>query len=141
MNRSAPNLALLVLRFGLACVFVYHGTQKVFGWFGGSGIGPFSEDLARLGLPLPYLSALLASAAQLLGGISLLFGLGTRYLLAPLAFTMIIAVAVDGRSGFGNSHGGAEFPFLCLCGVLAVWLLGPGKFSVSTLLPARKEGR
>jgi len=37
MNRAASSFALLVLRFGLACVFLYHGGQKVFGWFGGSG--------------------------------------------------------------------------------------------------------
>lgn len=135
------GFALFVLRFGLASVFLYHGGQKVFGWFGGSGIAPFSEYLDRLGFPLPYLAALLASLAQLLGGLSLLLGCGTRYVLAPLAFTMVIASIVDGRSGFSNAHGGCEFSFLCLCAVLAVWLLGPGDFSVSRLIPAYKEIR
>jgi len=141
MNRAASSFALLVLRFGLACVFLYHGGQKVFGWFGGSGVAPFSEDLARHGFPVPYLAASLASLAQLIGGLSLLLGWGMRYLLAPLAFTMFVASIVDGRSGFGNAHGGCEFSFLCLCGVLAVWLLGPGEFSVSKLIPANREVR
>lgn len=141
MNRSAKDFGLFLLRFALACVFIYHGAQKVFGWFDGFGLGPFSEDLTRLRLPFPYFSAVLASSAQLLGGMSLLLGLGTRYMLAPLAFTMLVASIVDGRSGFSNQHGGAEFPFVCLCGVLAVWLLGPGRFSVNPLIQAQEEGR
>lgn len=141
MDRTTSSFALFALRFGLACVFLYHGGQKVFGWFGGSGIAPFAEDLARHGFPLPYLSALLASLAQLLGGLSLLLGWGTRYLLAPLTFTMIVASIVDAHSGFSNARGGCEFSFLCLCAVLAAWLLGPGEISVSKLIPAFKEVR
>lgn len=106
MDRTASSFVLIALRFGLACVFLYHGGQKVFGWFGGFGIAPFAEDLAEHGFPVPYLSALLASRAQLLGGLSLLLGWGTRYLLAPLTFTMMIASIVDARWGFSNAHGG-----------------------------------
>ena len=139
MDRAVSSFALLVLRVGLVCVFFYHGSQNLLGWFGGAGVPAFAENLAKLGCPLPYLAAILASLAQLIGGLSLLVGWCTRYLLVPLAFTMFVASIVDGRSGFGNAHGGCEFSLLCLCAVLAVWLLGPGAFSVPRLIPANRE--
>jgi len=109
MQGQALNLALLVLRLGLASIFLYHGSQKLFGWFGGSGLASFAEDLARLGLPVSSLAALLASLAQLIGGLSLLMGWCTRHLLVPLAFTMFVATVVDGRPGFGSRMADVSF--------------------------------
>jgi putative oxidoreductase len=141
MKRSKMDFALLLLRIGLASVFVYHGSQKTLGWFGGSGIGGFAGYLARLGLPYPHIAAVLAASSELLGGLSLLSGFGTCYLLAPLAATMVVATIVNARSGFDNSHGGAEFPLLCLCSILAIWLVGPGGLSLRGPISGKKEAQ
>jgi uncharacterized membrane protein YphA (DoxX/SURF4 family) len=77
------------------------------------------------------MAAALAAGSELLGGLSLLSGLGTRYWLAPLSATMIIATLTNARSGFDSTHGGAEFPLICLCCILTIWLIGPGDFSLS----------
>lgn len=139
MARSIRDIALLILRLGLAMVFLYHGSQKVLGWFGGSGIGSFASYLTRIRVPYPQFAAPLAAGSELLGELSLFFGFTTRYLLGPLALTMLVACLVNSHSGFDNAHGGAEFPLLCLCGIIALLLLGPGGWSLSALVSNEKE--
>jgi len=141
MKRSVQDLALLILRCGLASVFLFHGSQKTLSWFGGSGIGSFAGYLARIGVPYSLFAAILAAWSEFLGGLSLLSGLWTRHLLVPLAATMTVATAVDARAGFDSSRGGAEFALLCLCCILAVWLLGPGRFSLPAPTLGGKEAQ
>lgn len=84
------GLAPLLLRLILAPVLIQAGWNKFnhFGdtvaWFGNSDWG--------LGLPLPWLLASLAIAAELVGGALLLFGLLTRLVTIPLLITMLVAI-------------------------------------------------
>lgn len=76
----------LLLRLILAPVMTQAGWTKATGfsatvsWFGNS-----------LGMPLPELMALLATAAELAGGVMLLAGLATRLVAVPLMITMLVA--------------------------------------------------
>ena len=89
-TRSADFIAPLLLRLYLAPIFISAGLNKlnsfdsVVMWFGNSDWG--------LGLPAPFLMAFLATATEIIGGFALLFGIATRWLAAPLMFTMIIAM-------------------------------------------------
>lgn len=80
----------LCLRLYLAPIFLSAGLNKatsftsVVEWFG-------NEDWG-LGLPFPWLMALLATSAEIIGGLALLFGLGLRLMCLPLAVTMIVAI-------------------------------------------------
>jgi uncharacterized membrane protein YphA (DoxX/SURF4 family) len=88
-TRQADFLAPLLLRLYLAPIFLMAGLNKfnhfsdTVEWFGNPDWG--------LGLPLPGLMAVLATATELAGGALLLVGLGTRWIAIPLMVTMIVA--------------------------------------------------
>jgi uncharacterized membrane protein YphA (DoxX/SURF4 family) len=90
-TRAVDFLAPLALRLYLAPVFWVAGVEKVTGfsdivdWFGNPEWG--------LGLPAPALMAFLATAAEVLGALMLLIGLGVRWVAIPLMATMIVAAA------------------------------------------------
>jgi putative oxidoreductase len=121
--------ALLLLRAAAAAPLFFHGTQKLFGWFGGDGIAGFAGYLAQLGVPFPTLSATLAATSEVGGAVLLLTGLGF-WALPPVVFTMLVAAATSARNGFDVGHGGAEFPLVLTLVLAALALLGPGSFAV-----------
>lgn len=87
---NSSNLASLALRLYLAPIFWMAGTSKLNAfdstveWFGNSDWG--------LGLPFPFLMAVLATAAELIGAVLLVLGLCTRLISIPLIITMLIAI-------------------------------------------------
>jgi len=58
------NIGLLLLRIVVGAPFIGHGTQKLFGWFGGHGIDGTGGFLASLGYPRFRQSAALAGTAE-----------------------------------------------------------------------------
>ena len=97
--RHADGLPLLLLRLYLAPVMIQAGWNKftafdsIVQWFGDPEWG--------LGLPFPELLACLATATELVGGMMLLVGLGTRLVSVPLMITMVVAmVTVHSQHGW-----------------------------------------
>ena len=84
------GLPSLALRLYLVPVFWMAGSQKFLhfqdtvDWFGDADYG--------LGLPLPWLLAALATAAELGGAVLLTLGLATRWITLPLLVTMLVAI-------------------------------------------------
>jgi len=107
--RRADFIAPLLMRLYLVPIFWMAGTHKIDGfdnivqWFGNDDWG--------LGLPFPYLMALLAISAEVVGAISLFIGLGVRIMTIPMMFTMIIAMtSVHGQFGWqAIADAGAPF--------------------------------
>ena len=62
------DVGLLMIRLMLGVVFVFHGSQKLFGLFGGPGIEGFAGFLGQLGAPVPTVSALLAGGVRAAAG-------------------------------------------------------------------------
>jgi uncharacterized membrane protein YphA (DoxX/SURF4 family) len=88
-TRNADFLGPLALRLYLVPVFWMAGTNK---WNGFEGtVEWFGNPDWGLGLPFPLLLAFLATWTEILGAISLLFGIAVRWFAVPLMFTMIIA--------------------------------------------------
>lgn len=125
---TAPNLGLLILRLWLGTVGIFHGSQKLFGAFGGHGMAGFTEFLTSLNVPLPAASAYLAAGAEFVGGLLLIAGLFTRLAAIPFAITMLVAIFTVHNKSFANPSG-FEFPATVLAGLIAIILIGPGHFS------------
>lgn len=123
------DVGLLLIRAALAGPFLYHGAQKLLGWFGGSGLAGFAAYLEGLHIPLPLLSAFLAGASELFGGVILLSGRGWPGLV-PLVFTMAVAVLTSAGRGYDVQRGGVEYPLALLLLLVAVVLLGAGSLRV-----------
>jgi len=123
------DLALAALRLMTGSVFLFHGSQKLFGLFGGHGLEGTAGWMGSLGIPFPAVSATLAGGTELLGGLALVTGLGLRLLSAPLAFTML-AGAFTAHSGFDATAGGMEYPLTLAVVALALGLAGPGRFAL-----------
>jgi putative oxidoreductase len=138
--------AVLILRLALGVVFFAHGAQKALGWFGGYGFArTLAQFTTRMHIPEPL--ALLAIAAEFLGGLGLILGLLARVAATGIAVNMIVAIAtVHYRMGFfmnwsGTKKGeGFEFHVLVLAIAVALIIRGAGALSIDKLLIPSSEG-
>jgi putative oxidoreductase len=114
----------LVLRVVLGLIFAVHGAQKVF-IFGLDGTAGF---MAKVGVPLPTLAAIVVMTVELLGGIALILGVATRVAAALIGIEMVVAILlVSINRGF---IGGYEFELMLLASAVGVALLGAGVLSL-----------
>ena len=126
-----PDVGLLIIRLALGVIFMAHGAQKLFGAFGGGGIGGTAGFFGSIGLPMPGVMAWLVAIFEFFGGLLVLIGF-----LTPLGGLMIAAVMVGAiltvhlPKGFFAANGGIEFPLMLLASALALAFSGPGRFSV-----------
>src|SRR5215475_3983136 len=103
-DRSVVDLSLLILRVSVGVIFMAHGSQKLFGAFGGDGVAKTVQLMG--GGVIPYL----VMVGEFFGGIGLVFGFLSRFSAAALIVTMIGAIAtVHGKNGFFLKSGGFEY--------------------------------
>ncbi len=133
--RSSPrqlDLGLAALRLAVATIFIRHGAQKLFA-FGFAGV---TDAFTHMGVPFPGLMGPLIGLLEFFGGLALLIGLLTRLLALGLVFDMLGAILlVQLKRGFS----GYELEFMLLVSSLALVLMGAGRFSVDSLIAARRE--
>lgn len=128
------DLSLFVLRLSVGLLLAGHGAQKLFGWFGGSGLQVTTKWLQTMGFRPAFLWALLAGSLEFGGG--LLFALG---LLSPLgslmiAASMLTAIAKVHWPKLWAATGGFELPLVNLAVVVAVGLAGgPGALALDSV--------
>lgn len=125
------NLGLLILRVVVGALFVGHGAQKLFGWFGGygpEGTGSFFESL---GLRPGRLMAIGAGLGEFVGGALLALGFVTPLAAALLIAVMAVAVAtVHWSKGVWASNGGFEYNLVLAAVAFAVTGIGAGRWSL-----------
>ena len=127
------DLALLVIRLAVGLLFVGHGAQKLFGWFGGHGIVGTGEFFAsKLGLPASV--AGLAGLIEFTGGLLLAVGLATRAAALVAGLMAVAIVHVHLPKGFFWTEGGYEYPLLWGIVALAFVIRGGGSFSLDALI-------
>jgi putative oxidoreductase len=132
---SPDNYSTLALRIPLGIIFVAHGAQKLFGWFGGYGLSGTGQWMESIGLEPGIVMAVLAGSSEFFGGLLLILGLLTRLTSAVLAFTMLVAIfVVHAGNGLFLTNNGYEFGLALLAGVVYLTFNGSGKASIDTVL-------
>jgi putative oxidoreductase len=131
-SRTAPYAAF-VLRIALGAMFVAHSLVLKHFTFTLPGTAQFFESIG-----LPAALAYLTFWAELLGGIALLAGVGTRWVAIALVPILVGATWVHAGNGwvFSAPNGGWEYPVFLLVASLAQALLGDGRYALGNLLPA-----
>ncbi|MGW1533668.1 DoxX family membrane protein [Streptomyces aureus] len=124
------DMGLLLLRLGVGSPLIAHGTQKLFGWFGGPGIESSSKFMEDHGYQPGKLSAVAAGVAEAGGGALLGLGLATPAGGAAVAAGMVGAAAVLLPQGFFGYAGGYELNTVYGVAAAAVALTGPGTLSL-----------
>jgi putative oxidoreductase len=120
-----------LLRLGLAAILIPKGLQKVFGMFGGGGIGGTAELFDRLGYSPGILWGTLVGFTELIAGILFLIGLFVRPAAFAIFIFMIFALHFTWTSnGWFWLNGGAEFNWLITMVTLVLLIRGAGELSV-----------
>lgn len=135
LMESNDSFAPLALRIPIGIIFMAHGAQKLFGWFGGYGLEGTGGWMESIGLAPGFLMALLAGSAEFFGGLFILLGLLTRLSSVALAFTMVVAIfSVHFANGLFMSNNGYEFGLALLAASVSLAISGGGRLSIDSKL-------
>ena len=125
----------LALRIAAGIIFAAHGSQKLFGWFGGYGLEGTGQWMDSIGLAPGYWMALLAGSAEFFGGLALVFGLLVRPAAAALVVAMVVAIlSVHIGNGLFVAKNGYEFGLALLAIAASLAITGGGRGSVDRAL-------
>jgi len=137
-NRSAVDWALLIARIIVGFVFFLHGSQKLFGAFGGPGLSGVVQMMGPLGY--------FVTIGEFFGGLGLIVGFLSRFSAAAIIVIMLGAIGmVHGKNGFfmnwmGNQAGeGFEYHVLAIAVLSTILIAGPGRYAIGHLLPLPKS--
>ena len=136
LMRTTDDFVVTLLRLVAGAVFFAHGAQKALGWFGGFGFrGTLGFFTQQMHIPAPL--AVLAIAAEFLGGIGLIVGFLGRVAAFGIFCNMTVAVALIHRhfglfaNWEGNQKGeGFEYHLLAMVICLAIMIRGSGALSI-----------
>ncbi|SCW47422.1 putative oxidoreductase [Pseudomonas sp. NFIX10] len=128
---TRAGYGLTVLRIAVGVIFAAHGSQKLFGLFGGYGLAGTAQWMESIGLTPGYMMATLAGGTEFFAGLALIVGLLVRPAALGLAFLSLVAIfAVHIGNGLFMANNGYEFALALLAGSMAVLIEGAGKLSV-----------
>ena len=145
VSACSKEMAFTVVRIVLGIIFFMHGSQKVFGLWGGGGLTQTVQGMSSMGLPVVLVY--LVCFTELLGGLGLIGGLLSRLSALGVGLVMVGAiVTVHLKNGFflnwfltpGVGHG-FEYNLALVAMATAVILGGPGCWALDNLI-CKKEG-
>ena len=135
------NYGRLVARTVIGGLFVGHGTQKLFGWFGGPGLEGTAGMMESLQMHPPRRNAVAAGLAETAGGALLTAGLATPLAAASLIGGQITAIRkVHWKSGPWVTQGGYEYNLVLIACLLALAEERPGDISLDEALGIQLTG-
>jgi putative oxidoreductase len=156
---TRANMVALILRVGLAVIFLFHGLDKIVNGDGGAAwvnqmYGRQRVEIAakpddertqppdQVPASLTFASTQLAVAwGEFLGGLALALGLLTRVAALGLIIIQVGAVClVTYPRGFRFERGGGyEYNLALLAMCLALLILGPGIWSLDAFVTRRRK--
>jgi len=133
------SVGLLILRIGLAVVFIAHGWPKINPNSPMKGITGVTAFFKQAGVVMPGLLAWVVALLETVGSVLLILGLGTRILAVGFVIDMIHAIWLArikiGKAQFTGGGGiGWEFEFVLMVGALALLFTGAGSISLDRLI-------
>ena len=136
LPQSARDALMLVARIVLGVVLIAHGWQKVAQY----GIGGTAASFAKMGVPLPTVSAVFAAVVELVGGLALLAGAATVVAGALVVLDMLGAfLLVHIGNGVFVTDNGFELVGVIAAAALLLVAAGPGRYSVDHALAGRRR--
>ena len=132
------NIGLLILRLVVGLIFVGHGTQKLFGWFGGRGMEGHTGLVEKLNIHPARFWAWVSALGEFFGGLGLALGLLTPLSATAIIGTMLVVmIKVNWPNGFWNTNRGLEWPLVLITVAFVVGLTGPGFYSLDYVFGLR----
>jgi putative oxidoreductase len=129
------SIALLIVRVIMGLGLAAHGSQKLFGWFGGYGLSGTGGFFDKIGFRPGRLFAFAAGLGEFAGGLLTAFGLGGALGPVMIVCVMLVVIgAVHLTKGFFSDKGGWELPAMYACVALAIAFAGNGRFSIDAAL-------
>lgn len=135
-RRGTQDLGLLLLRVAVGALFIGHGLQNLFGWWGGSGVGGFRDYLADLGFRYADILAYVAAGGQVAAGVLLVVGLFTPVAAAGALAYLVTGMLAEVAEAHDNARlsafltDGHQYEVILLCAVAAMILIGPGRYGL-----------
>ena len=134
LQLTAISIGLLMLRLVVGLAMAAHGSQKLFGWFGGHGLAGTGGFFEMLGFKPGRLFALAAGTTELLSGMLVATGVLGPIGPALMLSVMIVAmVTVHWKNGYFAQSNGIELPVMFSVAAVALAFTGFGQFSVDAL--------
>lgn len=130
-----PDWAALILRLAVGGLFLVHGLGKPLAL----GMELVSENFLANGFPV--WTNYFATGLEIVAGMMLLLGLQVRLaalMLLPVTLGIIVFHFPNGWVFF-SSGGGWEYPQLILFALLAIFTLGPGRFTWPPMNTGKKN--
>lgn len=135
------QIGRLAARVVIGGLFIGHGTQKLFGWFGGPGLEGTDQMMKALDMQPSRPNALAAGLSETTGGALLMAGAATPLAASSLIGTMITAIRkVHLPKGPWAAEGGWEYNAVLIASLMALVDSGPGDVSVDAALGRREWG-
>ncbi len=128
------DVGLLLGRLTLGLLMAAHGSQKLFGWFGGHGLAGTAGFFEAVGFRPGRLMAVVAATIEIASGLLLAMGLLSPVAAALMVSVMIVAGSVHWPNGIFAMANGIEVNLLYGVGALGIALIGPGAYSLDHLL-------
>lgn len=131
---------MIPLRLVIGIIFIVHGGQKLFSWFGGGGIEGTTAFFSSLGIAGSGVFAWIVGIAEFGGGIFILTGFLTELSALVLIIDMIVAISkVHWSKGFFVTDGGFEYTLLIIASLLALMVSGQGVLSLDRFITRQKK--
>lgn len=132
---SLERFMLPLLRAGLGLILMAHGSQKLFGMFGGMGLNGNAALFDKLGYHPGMFWGTLVGCTEFFGGFLLVIGLFTRPAAVAVVIFMLFSIQFTSKNGFFWTKGGMEYSILILLVALVFAIRGGGQCAVDTKMP------